>query len=115
LDWQSLFAVLLCRCSGTVRLTVEYYETLRETLIWQALKHGQRKDALPGIRKIQRVLIPFMRRSFYARSEVVTLRKRYGGTEQVHVNVPSEWSILDTYSAPLFDALFSRHSTASTS
>jgi hypothetical protein len=113
LDWQSLFAVLLC--SGTVRMTVEYYETLRETLIWQALKHGQREDALPGIRKIQRVLMPLMRKSFYARSEVVALRKRYGGTEQVRVVLPSEWAILDTCTAPLFEALFSRHSSASTS
>jgi hypothetical protein len=112
LDWQSLFAVLLC--SGTVRMTVEYYETLRETLIWQALKHGKREDALPGIRKIQRVLMPLMRRSFYARSEVIALRKRHGGTEQVRVVVPSEWAILDTCTAPIFDALFSRHSSAST-
>jgi hypothetical protein len=44
LDWQSMFAALLC--GGTVRMTVEYYETLRETLIWQALKYGKREDAL---------------------------------------------------------------------
>jgi hypothetical protein len=31
LKWQSLFALLLC--GGTVRMTVEYYETLRETLV----------------------------------------------------------------------------------
>jgi hypothetical protein len=113
LDWQSLFAVLLC--SGTVRMAVEYYETLRETLIWQALKHGQSKDALPGIRKIQRVLMPLMRKSFNAGSEVAALRKRYGGTEQVGVVLPSEWAILNTCTAPLFEALFSRHSSASVS
>ena len=112
LDWQSLFAVLLC--GGTVRMTVEYYETLRETLIWQALKHGKREDALPGIRKIQRAIMPLMRSSFYARSEVVALRKRNGGTDKVRVVVPSEWAILDTCTAPLFDALFSLPSSAST-
>jgi hypothetical protein len=63
LNWQSLFAVLLC--GGPVRMTVECYETLRETLIWQALKHGKQKDALPGIRKIQRAIMPLM--SLYAR------------------------------------------------
>ena len=112
LDWKSLFAVLLC--GGTVRMTVEYYETLRETLIWQALKHGKREDALPGIRKIQRAIMPLMRSSFYARSEVVALRKRNGGTDKVRVVVPSEWAILDTCTAPLFDALFSLPSSAST-
>jgi hypothetical protein len=112
LDWQSLFAVLLC--GGTVRMTVEYYETLRETLIWQALRHGKREDALPGIRKIQRTIMPLMRRSFYARSEVVALRKRNGGTDKVRIVVPSEWAILDTCTAPLFDALFGLHPSAST-
>jgi hypothetical protein len=45
LDSQSLFAVLLC--GATVRMTFEYYGTLRETLIWKALKHGKRENALP--------------------------------------------------------------------
>jgi hypothetical protein len=85
LDWQSLLAVLLC--GGTVRMTVENYGTLRETLIWQALKHGKREDALPGIRKIQRAVLPLMHSSFYARSEVVALRKRNGGTDNVRVVV----------------------------
>jgi hypothetical protein len=54
LDWQIMFAVLLC--GGTVRMTVEYYETLGETLIWKALKHGKREDALPGIRNYSDLL-----------------------------------------------------------
>jgi hypothetical protein len=111
LDWKSLFAVLLC--SGTVQMTVEYYETLRKTLIWQALKYRKRENALPGIRKIQRAIMPLMRGLFYARSEVVALRKRNGGTDNVRVVVPSEWAILDTCLAPLFDALFSLPSSAS--
>jgi hypothetical protein len=81
LDWQSLFAVLLC--GGTVRMTVEYCETLRETLIWQALKYGKREDALPSVRKIQRAMMPLMRNLFYDRSEVVALLKRNGGTDNV--------------------------------
>jgi hypothetical protein len=91
LDCQSLFAVFLC--GGTVRMTVEYYETLRETLIWKALEHDKREDALPGIRMIQRAIIPLMRSSLYARSEVVALRKRNGETDNVRVVVPSEWDI----------------------
>jgi hypothetical protein len=55
LDWQSLFAVL--PCGATVRMTVECCGTLRETLIWQALKHGKREDALPCISKIQRAIM----------------------------------------------------------
>jgi hypothetical protein len=88
--------------------------TLRETLIWKALRHGKQEDALPGIRIIQRSTMPLMRRSFYARSEVVALRKRNGGTDKVRVVVPSEWAILDTCTAPLFEALFSFPSSAST-
>mgnify|MGYP003438799006 FL=1 len=57
--------------------------------------------------------MPLMRSSFYARSEVVALRKRNGGTDNVRVVVPSEWAILDTCTAPLFDALFSLPSSAS--
>jgi hypothetical protein len=53
-----MFAELLC--SGTVRMTVEYYETLRETLIWLALKYGKRENALPGIRSIQRSIMPLI-------------------------------------------------------
>jgi hypothetical protein len=89
LDRQSLFAVLLC--GGTVRMTVEYYETLRGTLIWKALKYGKREHALPGIRKIQRTIMPLMRSSFYARSDVVALRKRNGSTDNFRVFVPREW------------------------
>jgi hypothetical protein len=72
LDWQSWFAVLLC--GATVRMTFEYYRTLRETLIWQALKHGKREDALPCTSKIKRSIMPLMRSSFYARSEIVALQ-----------------------------------------
>jgi hypothetical protein len=95
-------------------MTVEYYETLPETLIWKALKHGKREDSLPGIRKIQRAIMPLMHCSFYARSEVVALRKTNGGTDNVRVVVPSEWAILDTCTASIFDALFSLPSSAST-
>jgi hypothetical protein len=95
-------------------MTVECYETLRETLIWKALKHGKREDALPGIRKIQRSIIPLMRGSFKYRSEVVAFRKWNGGTDNVRVNVPSGWAILDTCTAPLFSTLFSLPSSAST-
>ena len=112
LDWQSRFAVLLC--GGTVRMTVEYYETLRETLIWQALKHGKREDALPGIRNIQRAIVILMRCLFYTRSEVVALRKRNSGTDKVLVVVPSEWATVVTCTAPLIDTLFSIPSSTST-
>jgi hypothetical protein len=76
--WQSIFAVLLS--SGTVRMTVEHYETLRDTLRWQSVYLGAEPEALPGIRKIQRRLIPLLREFCYARSEVLDLRKRSGGT-----------------------------------
>jgi hypothetical protein len=112
LYWQSLLAVLLC--GGTVRMTVEYYETLRKTLIWKALKHGKRDYSLPDIRNTQRATMPLIRSSFYARSEVVALRKRNGSTDNVLVVVLSEWAILDTCTVPLFDALFSLPSSAST-
>jgi hypothetical protein len=112
LDWQSLFAVLLC--GGTVRMAVEYYGTLRETLICHELKHGKREDALPCISKIQRAIMPLMRSSLYARSEVVTLQKRNGGTDNVPVVVPSKWAILDTCTTPPFDVLFSPPSSAFT-
>jgi hypothetical protein len=57
--------------------------------------------------------MPLMRSSLYARSEVVAIRKGNGGTDNVRVVVPSEWAILDTCTAPLFDALFSLPSSAS--
>jgi hypothetical protein len=57
--------------------------------------------------------MPLMRSSFYARSEIVALRKRNDGTDKVRVIVPSEWAILDTCTAPLFEALFSLPSNAS--
>jgi hypothetical protein len=76
LKWQSLFALLLC--GMTVRMTVEYYETLRETLVWQAKELGMHQDAIPGIRKIQRVLMPFVRLSCYAKSELVAVQKKGG-------------------------------------
>jgi hypothetical protein len=112
LDRQSLFAVILGR--GTVRMTVEYYETIRETLIWQALKYGKREDSLLGIEKIQCSSKLLMRGPFYARSEVVALRNRNGDTDNVRVFVQSEWAIFNTCTAPLFDALFSLPSSAST-
>jgi hypothetical protein len=93
-------------------MTVECYETLRETLIWQALKHGKRKNAIPGIREIQRAIMPLMRSSFYSRSEVVALQKRNGGTDNVRV-VPRGWAILYNFTAPLIGALFSLSSSAS--
>jgi hypothetical protein len=62
----------------------------------------------------QRDNMPLMRSSFYTRSEVVALRKRNGCTGNVRVVVPSELAIFDTCTAPLFDALFSLPSSAST-
>jgi hypothetical protein len=58
LKWQSILAVLLS--CGTVRFTVEQYETLRGTLIWQSSKLGATQEALQGFRKIQRSLVPLM-------------------------------------------------------
>jgi hypothetical protein len=58
LKWQSILAVLLS--CGTVRFTVEQYETLRGTLIWQSSQLGATQEALPGFRKIQRRLVPLM-------------------------------------------------------
>jgi hypothetical protein len=89
-------------------------KTLRETLLWQALKHGKREDTFPGIRNMQRAIMPLMRSSFYFRSEVVAVRKRNGGTDKVRVVVTSKLAILDRCTAPIFDALFSLHSNAST-
>jgi hypothetical protein len=107
--WQSIFAVLLS--SGTVRMTVEHYETLRDTLRWQSVYLGAEPEALPGIRKIQRRLIPLLREFCYARSDVLDLRKRSGGTGKVRVVLPSEWARLDTCTAPLFEALYGRRSS----
>jgi hypothetical protein len=57
--------------------------------------------------------MPLMRESFYARSEVVALPKRNSGNDKVRVVVASEWAILDTCTAPIFDALFSLYIIAS--
>ena len=56
LKWQSILAVLLS--CGTVRFTVEQYETLRGTLIWQSSELCGTHEALPGFRNIQRSLDP---------------------------------------------------------
>jgi hypothetical protein len=58
LKWKSVLDVLLF--CGTVRFTVEQYETLRGTLIWQSSQLGAIQEALPVFRKIQRSLVPFM-------------------------------------------------------
>jgi hypothetical protein len=58
LKWQSILAVLLS--CGTVKFTVEQYETLRATLIWQSSQLGATQEALPGFRNIQRSLVPRM-------------------------------------------------------
>jgi hypothetical protein len=100
--WQSLFAVL--RSIGTVRMTVDHYETLRDALRWQSVYLGAEAEALPGIRKIKRRLIPLLREFCFARSDVLELRKRSGGTGKVRVVLPSEWARLDTCTAPLFEA-----------
>jgi hypothetical protein len=110
LNWRSIFALLLS--CGTVRMTVEQYETLRETLLWQSSCLGGSLGALPGIRKIQRSLVPLMRKFSYARSEVQVFRKRHSSTGQARVVLPSEWAILDTSTGPLYEAMFGRHSSA---
>jgi hypothetical protein len=104
--WQSVFA-LLVSC-GTVRLTVEQYETLRETLIWQVSCIGDNQGALPGIRKIQRVLTPMMREYSYARSKVEEFRKRGDRIGKARVILPSEWAIFDTSTGVLYEAMFGR-------
>jgi hypothetical protein len=64
LKWQSILAVLLsCK---TVKVTVEQYETLRGTLIWQSSQFGATQEALPGFRKIQRSLVLIMYECLYA-------------------------------------------------
>jgi hypothetical protein len=105
--WQSLFAVLLS--IGTVRMKVDHYETLRDALRWQSMYLGAEAEALPGIRKIQRRLIPLLREFCFARSDVLKLRKRSGGTGKVRVVLPNEWARLDTCTAPLFEALYGHH------
>jgi hypothetical protein len=104
----SLFSVLLS--SGTVRMKVDHYETLRDTLRWHSVYLGAEAEALPGTKKIQHRLIPLLREFCYARSDVLELRKRSGGTGKVRIVLPSEWARLDTCTAPLFDALYGRHS-----
>jgi hypothetical protein len=65
LKFQSILAVLLS--CGTVKFTVEQYETLRDTLIWHSSKLGATQEALPGFRKIQRSLVPLMCKLSYAK------------------------------------------------
>jgi hypothetical protein len=68
LKWQSILAVPLS--CGTVIFTVEQYETLRGTLIWQSSQLGATQEALRGFRKIQRSLVPLMCEFSYAKSKV---------------------------------------------
>jgi hypothetical protein len=106
LKWQSILAVLLS--CGTVKFTVEQYETLRGTLIWQSSQLGATQEALPGIRKIQRSLVPLMCEFSYAKSKVELFRKHFNRTGQARVVLPSEWAIMDTCTGPLYEAMFSR-------
>jgi hypothetical protein len=108
MKWQRLFAVLLS--SGTVGMTEDHYETLRDTIRWQSVYFGAEAEKLPGIKKIQRRLISLLREFCYARSDVLELRKRSGGTGKVRVVLPSEWARLKTCTAPLFEALYGHHS-----
>jgi hypothetical protein len=85
-DLKSLFPVLLC--GETVRMTVEYYDTIRETLFWRPIKHGKREDGLQGIRTTQHAIMHPMRYSFFSRSEVVAIQKSNGGTSKNRVVVP---------------------------
>jgi hypothetical protein len=58
--------------------------------------------------------MPLMGSSSYARYEFVALQKRNSGTDKFRAVVPSEWAILDSCTAPLFDALISLHLSSST-
>jgi hypothetical protein len=68
LKWQIILTVLLS--CGIVIFTVEQYETLRGTLIWQSSQLGATQEALPGFRKIQRSLVPLMCEFSFAKSKV---------------------------------------------
>jgi hypothetical protein len=98
--------VLLSR--GTVKFTVEQYETLRGTLIWQSSQLGATQEALAGFRKIQRSLVTLMCEFSYAKSKVELIREQFNRTRQAHVVLPSEWDIMDTCTGPLYEAMFSR-------
>ena len=68
LQWQSVFA-LLVTC-GTVRMTVLQYETLRSVMNWQATELSSRAPGMPGIRKVQRIIMPYVRDNAYPMSRV---------------------------------------------
>jgi hypothetical protein len=72
------------------------------------------RPSMLGIEKIQCSSKLLMRSQLYARSEVVALRNRNGNTDNVRGFVQSEWDILNTCTALLFDALFSLPSSDST-
>jgi hypothetical protein len=78
LKWQCILAVFLS--CGTVIFTVEKYETLRGTLIWQSSKLGATQEALPGFRKIQRSLVPLRCEFSYAKSKVELFSKQFNRT-----------------------------------
>jgi hypothetical protein len=78
LNWQIILAVLLS--CGTVRFTVEQYETLRGTLIWQSSQLGATQEALPGFRKIPRGLVPLICKISYAKSKVQQFCKQFNRT-----------------------------------
>jgi hypothetical protein len=107
LKWQSVYSVLLS--TGTVRMTVEQYKTLRDLIRWHSSRFGDKRESLPGIRKIQRSLIPLLRDCGYAKSTVAVLRSRSGKDAHVRIVLPCEWALLDAATTPVFDAMFGHH------
>jgi len=137
--WQNVFA-LLVTC-GTVRMTVSQYETLRAAMNWQAAELGSRTCGMPGIRKVQRNIMPYVRDHAYPVSRVqhfpICLRKagakapnarpsRTASTDNpldestrepvapVRIVLPSEWARLDVSSGPLYASMFVRDETEQT-
>ena len=131
LQWQNVFA-LLVTC-GTVRMTVSHYETLRSVMNWQAMDLGSQAAGMPGIRKLQRTIMPYVREHAYPISRVhkfpICLRKagarvpsaRPSRTSAVdgevdenvqepvapvRIVLPSEWARLDVSTGPLCTSMF---------
>jgi hypothetical protein len=91
-----------------VRFTVEQYETLRGTLIWQSSQLGATQEAPPGVRKTQRSLVPLICEFLYAKSKAEQFRKQSNRTGQDRVVFPSEWEIMDTCTGPLYEVMLCR-------
>ena len=56
LQWQSVFALLVT--FWTVRMTVLQYENLRSVMNGQ---ETELRSRAPGIRKVQRIIMPYVR------------------------------------------------------